>query len=107
MASLWDTLTRPVRHHYNYDQLATESDSLAENRYTDLGQQNAFRHAYVSALLALRHSLAESKLLGEPAKPGRRANITPETTKITGRTPIAICITMRWGVRSVHMPSKT
>jgi hypothetical protein len=65
MASLWDSFTDAVKDHYNYDQVGRESDALAQNRYTSIGQQDAFQHAYVSALLALRHSLAESKLLGD------------------------------------------
>ena len=53
-----------IKSRYDYDNLAKTSDALANARYGDLGQQNAFRHAYVSAILALRHSALEAKILG-------------------------------------------
>lgn len=53
-----------IKSRYDYDNLAKTSDALANARYGDLGQQNAFRHAYVSAIPALRHSALEAKILG-------------------------------------------
>jgi len=64
MSNILELLSDAVRHHYNYDSHRTFANSYADSSYSEVGQKNAFLHAYLSAMIALEHSPLEAETLG-------------------------------------------